>query len=106
MTGFGVMGRAARKEEREAVAACGALCQRALLVIRTSAYREEPVDAPEEFRGDYVEWIRLVADACDGLAWLGRGEWSAAESLAYRRSSWNRVQRAWAASVLGLPTEA
>jgi hypothetical protein len=84
-------------DEREAMDACGLLCQRALQVIRASAFRKEPVDAPGIFHGDYAEWIRLVADACDGLA---RPRPSAAEALAYRRQTWEPVQHAWVTSVL------
>ena len=86
--------------DQEAIDACALLCQRALQVIRASAYRREPIDAPTDFDGDFVEWIRVLADACDGLARPGAGSASAAGSLAYRRSAWSPVQESWAASVL------
>jgi len=87
-------------QEREASEACAVLCQRALQVIRASAHLGRPVDAPDEFNGDFVEWIRLMADACDGLARPQQASTSAADVLAYRRSVWNPAQRAWADAVV------
>lgn len=85
------------EREREAMDACERICLRAFQIIRTSAYRREPCEAPKGFDGDYVEWIRLVADACDGLA---RPAPSAVDALAYRRSVWNPTQATWIESVL------
>jgi hypothetical protein len=87
-------------DEQDAVHACALLCRQAFQIIRASAFRREAVDAPPIFDGDYVEWIRLLADACDGLAQPGAGKESAAEALVYRRSVWNAVQEAWVDSVL------
>jgi len=70
------------------------ICRRAFEVIRASAFRREPVDAPAAFDGDFAEWIRLVADACDGLVETD------AEGLVYRRSVWNDTQRVWVESTL------
>lgn len=85
-------------DEREASEACALLCQKALQVIRASAFRREPVDAPDGYSGDHEEWIRLVADTCDGLA---RPQPSATDALAYRQQAWEPIQEAWVASVLG-----
>lgn len=89
------------------MAECGALSDAALTLIRASAYLREPIGAPDEFDGDFAEWIRLVADACDGLVWVNRGG-SPSENLQYRRSVWSPVQTAWADAVIkhefgGLP---
>lgn len=83
--------------ERDASDACALLCQRAFQVIRASAYRRESVDAPDAFQGDYVDWIRLLADACDGLAHPAP---SATEALAYRQQVWEPAQAAWVATVI------
>ena len=85
------------QSERDASEACARLCQRAFQVIRASAYRREPVDAPDGYSGDHDEWIRLVADACDGLA---RPRPSAREALEHRRQVWKPIQAEWLASVL------
>jgi len=85
------------EQEREALDACQQICVRAFQNIRTSAYRREACEAPEGFDGDYVEWIRLVADACDGLA---RPRPTALEALTYRRSVWSTTQTTWVESVL------
>jgi hypothetical protein len=94
-------GNRASPHERESLDDCERICARAFQVIRTSAFRRSPCDAPEDFEGDYVEWIRLVADACDGLA---RPSPTAKEALTYRRQIWNDVQRAWIDSVLNSET--
>lgn len=85
------------KHERDARATCQRICAQAFQVIRTSAYARRPYGAPEDYSGDYVEWIRLVADACDGLAVPMP---TAVDALAYRRSVWSPVQAAWVESVL------
>lgn len=85
------------KREREARATCQRICVQALRVIRTSAYVRRPYGAPEDFDADYAEWIRLVADACDGLA---QPRPTAVDALAYRRSVWSPVQATWVESVL------
>ena len=96
------MRRATRRksaQDWEATEAAALLCVRALQVIRTSAYLGRPVDAPPQFTGDAVEWIRLVADACDGLANVAVRD-NADEILRYRRSVWSPEQAAWANAVL------
>jgi hypothetical protein len=87
----------ASKPEREARAICQRICVQAFYVIRTSAHLRRPYGAPDDFDGDYAEWIRLVADACDGLA---RPRPTANNALAYRRSVWSPVQTTWVESVL------
>ena len=52
---------------------------------------------PNGFEGDFVEWIRLVVDACEGRA---RPALTAVDALAYRRSVWNPTQATWIESVL------
>jgi hypothetical protein len=69
------------------------------MTIRASAYRRVPVDAPPDFADDYVEWIRRLADACDGLSGP-KVRANAVEILSYRRSVWSPVQQAWAEGVL------
>ena len=85
------------EHEREALATCQQICAQAFLVIRTSAHARRPYGAPEGCDADYTEWIRLVADACDGLA---QPKPTAIDALAYRRSVWSPVQATWVASVL------
>lgn len=84
-------------DERQAAEDCRHICLKAFQVIRASAYTKQAVDAPESFEGDYAEWIRLVADLCDGLAWPRP---TAVESLAYRRQEWNDTQTNWVENVL------
>jgi len=87
------------QQDRDAIAVAGRLCLTALQLIRTSAYLGRPVSAPEDFEGDTLEWIRLLADACDGLSMVQSTE-EPAEVLAYRTSVWTPVQSAWAAAAL------
>lgn len=96
------------RRERLATRAMAALCYKAFIAIRASAYLGRPTSSagidPED--ADLLEWIRLLADVCHNLPHaLGASTISsrrrpATKAMEYLLTTASPVQMRWIAATL------